>query len=148
MPSSRPNKTLAELQRWRRTRSRRRWYKRSFRLQVMLLVGLLLAGMLLAQGTYLNHRKAEIISTQMGERALAVAKTVASMPALIDAFDDDNPASVIQPLAERVRRETGARYVVVGNNQSVRYSHPVPERIGLTMVGGDNARALRAGGRG
>ncbi|MDR5885925.1 sensor histidine kinase [Vreelandella janggokensis] len=145
MPSSRPNKTLAELQRWRRTRSRRRWYKRSFRLQVMLLVGLLLAGMLLAQGTYLNHRKAEIISTQMGERALAVAKTVASMPALIDAFDDDNPASVIQPLAERVRRETGARYVVVGNNQSVRYSHPVPERIGLTMVGGDNARALEGG---
>lgn len=139
------SKTLAELQRWRRTRSRRRWYKRSFRLQVMLLVGLLLAGMLLAQGTYLNHRKAEIISTQMGERALAVAKTVAAMPELIEAFDDENPSSVIQPLAERVRRETSARYVVVGNTQSVRYSHPVAERIGLTMVGGDNAPALEDG---
>ena len=94
-------RTLAELQRWRRTRARRSWYKRSFRLQVMLLVGLLLAGMLLAQGTYLNLRKAEIISQQMGERALAVAKTVASMPQIINAFEIPDPAYIIQPLAER-----------------------------------------------
>ncbi|MBP5979747.1 MAG: sensor histidine kinase [Halomonas sp.] len=144
MTDSRP-RTLAELQRWRRTRAKRRWYKRSFRLQVMMLVGLLLAGMLLAQGTYLNHRKADIISHQIGERALAVAKTVASMPQIIDAFATPDPAIIIQPLAERVRLETGARYVVVGNMQSIRYSHPMPERLGHRMVGGDNDRALLYG---
>ena len=141
MTAPRP-RTLAELQRWRRTRAKRRWYKRSFRLQVMLLVGLLLAGMLLAQGTYLNHRKAEIITHQMGERALAVAKTVAGMPQIVNAFTTADPSAIIQPLAERVRQETGARYVVVGNAQSIRYSHPVPERIGQPMVGGDNDQAL------
>ncbi|CAM3691845.1 sensor histidine kinase [Halomonas sp. FME1] len=141
MTLSRP-RTLADLQRWRRTRARRSWYKRSFRLQVMLLVGLLLAGMLLAQGTYLNHRKAEIISQQMGERALAVAKTVASMPQIINAFAIPDPSFIIQPLAERIRHETGARYVVVGDAQSRRYSHPVQERIGEKMVGGDNEQAL------
>ncbi|MGO2054169.1 MAG: ATP-binding protein [Halomonadaceae bacterium] len=141
MSVSRP-RTLADLQRWRRTRARRSWYKRSFRLQVMLLVGLLLAGMLLAQGAYLNHRKAEIISQQMGERALAVAKTVASMPQIINAFAIPDPSFSIQPLAERIRQETGARYVVVGNARSIRYSHPVPERIGQPMVGGDNDQAL------
>lgn len=141
MTSPRP-RALADLQRWRRTRARRSWYKRSFRLQVMLLVGLLLAGMLLAQGTYLNHRKAEIISHQMGERALAVAKTVAAMPQVINAFAIPNPSFIIQPLAEQVRLETGARYVVVGNAQSTRYSHPVPERLGEPMVGGDNDQAL------
>ncbi len=141
MTAPRP-RTLAELQRWRRTRAKRRWYKRSFRLQVMMLVGLLLAGMLLAQGTYLNHRKAEIITHQMGERALAVAKTVAGMPQIVNAFSSPDPSAIIQPLAERVRQETGARYVVVGNAQSIRYSHPVPERIGQPMVGGDNDQAL------
>ncbi|MGO2393398.1 MULTISPECIES: ATP-binding protein [unclassified Halomonas] len=141
MTISRP-RTLADLQRWRRTRARRSWYKRSFRLQVMLLVGLLLAGMLLAQGTYLNHRKSEIISQQMGERALAVAKTVASMPQIINAFAIPDPSFIIQPLAERIRHETGARYVVVGDAQSRRYSHPVQERIGEKMVGGDNDQAL------
>jgi len=136
------SRTLAELQRWRRTRTKRRWYKRSFRLQVMLLVGVLVAVMLLAQGTHLNLRLAETVSYQMGQRALAVAKTVAAMPEIVDAFSTPNPSLIIQPIAERVRQETGARYVVVGNAQTVRYSHPVPERIGQQMVGGDNEQAL------
>ncbi|MCP1325782.1 sensor histidine kinase [Halomonas sp. 707D4] len=134
--------SLSDLPLGQRPRAKRRWYKRSFRLQVMLLVGFLLATMLLAQGAYLNHRKADIVSEQMGERALAVAKSVAGMPSIIAAFETDDPARIIQPLAERVRQETGARYVVVGNAQSIRYSHPVAERLGERMVGGDNDQAL------
>lgn len=144
MPSP-SSESIAELQRLRRGRARRGWLTRSFRLQVMLLVGVLLAGMLLAQGAYLNHRKAEIISQQMGERALAVALSVANIPELIAAFDDPDPSATIQPIAERIRRETGARYVVVGNTESLRYSHPLPDRLGLPMVGGDNDRALLHG---
>ncbi|QTF94070.1 sensor histidine kinase [Halomonas sp. BM-2019] len=133
---------LAEVRRLRHQRPRRHWLMRSFRLQVMLLVGVLLAAMLLAQGAYLNHRKAEIISDQMGQRALAVAQSVAAVPELVAAFDDPDPSATIQPIAERIRRDTGARYVVVGNADSIRYSHPLPQRIGLPMVGGDNDRAL------
>ena len=126
-------------------RPRRPRLTRSFRLQVMLLVGVLLAAMLLTQGAYLNHRKAEIIADQMGERALAVAKSVAAIPELVAAFADQDPAATIQPIAERIRRQTGARYVVVGNADGIRYSHPLPERLGLPMVGGDNDRALLHG---
>src|SRR5690554_2100229 len=92
-------------------RPRRPRLTRSFRLQVMLLVGVLLATMLLTQGAYLNHRKAEIIADQMGERALAVATSVAAIPELVAAFADEDPAATIQPIAERIRRQTGARYV-------------------------------------
>ena len=136
---------LAEVRRLRHQRPRRHRLMRSFRLQVMLMVGVLLAAMLLAQGTYLNHRKAEIISDQMGQRALAVAQSVAAIPELIDAFSHADPAATIQPIAERIRRDTGARYVVVGNRDGIRYSHPLPERLGLPMVGGDNDRALIGG---
>ena len=38
-----------------------------------------------------------------------------------------------------------AKFVVVGDHEGKRYSHPVPERIGKFMVGGDNARALAGG---
>jgi len=144
MPS-RPADPIAEVRRLRRPRLRRHRLIRSFRLQVMLLVGVLLAAMLLAQGAYLNHRKAEIIGDQMGERALAVARSVAVIPELVAAFADEAPAATIQPIAERIRRETGARYVVVGNTEGIRYSHPLPERLGLPMVGGDNDRALLHG---
>ncbi|PMR68176.1 ATP-binding protein [Halomonas heilongjiangensis] len=143
--SSRRADAIAEVRRLRRPRARRHRLIRSFRLQVMLLVGVLLAAMLLAQGAYLNHRKAEIISDQMGERALAVALSVAAIPELIEAFSHADPAATIQPIAERIRRETGARYVVVGNTEGLRYSHPLPERLGLPMVGGDNDRALLHG---
>lgn len=143
--SSRRADAITEVRRLRRPRARRHRLIRSFRLQVMLLVGVLLAAMLLAQGAYLNHRKAEIISDQMGERALAVALSVATIPGLIEAFSHDDPAATIQPIAERIRRETGARYVVVGNTEGLRYSHPLPERLGLPMVGGDNDRALLHG---
>ncbi|WLI74133.1 ATP-binding protein [Halomonas alkalicola] len=143
--TARPNDALAEVRRLRHQRPRRHHLMRSFRLQVMLLVGVLLAAMLLAQGAYLNHRKAEIISDQMGQRALAVAQSVAAIPELVAAFDEPDPSVTIQPIAERIRRDTGARYVVVGNAEGIRYSHPLPDRIGLPMVGGDNDRALIGG---
>lgn len=143
--TARPKDALAEVRRLRHQRPRRHRLMRSFRLQVMLLVGVLLAAMLLAQGAYLNHRKAEIISSQMGQRALAVAQSVAAIPELVAAFDEPDPSVTIQPIAERIRRDTGARYVVVGNAEGIRYSHPLPDRIGLPMVGGDNDRALIGG---
>ena len=143
--TARPKDALAEVRRLRHQRPRRHRLMRSFRLQVMLLVGVLLAAMLLAQGAYLNHRKAEIISDQMGQRALAVAQSVAAIPELVAAFDEPDPSVTIQPIAERIRRDTGARYVVVGNADGIRYSHPLPDRLGLPMVGGDNDRALIGG---
>lgn len=117
----------------------------AFRTQVLLLVGTLVAATLLIQGAYLNHRQGQLITEQMGLRAMTVAQTVALMPELIQAFDSPEPARIIQPLAEQVRIATGARYVVVGNRLGLRYAHPLPERLGLPMVGGDNERALLGG---
>ncbi|MCD8513124.1 MAG: hypothetical protein LRY63_07030 [Nitrincola sp.] len=117
----------------------------SIRTQLLFLVGALLALILGMQGIYLNLSKADLLSEQIGMRALSVAKTVAVIPELIDAFDKENPAAIIQPIAERVRKETGAAYVVVGNRDEIRYSHPVPERIGGRMVGDDNEPALIEG---
>lgn len=117
----------------------------SIRTQMLGLVGALLALILGMQGIYLNLSKADLLSEQIGMRALSVAKTVAVIPELVDAFDSPDPAVIIQPIAERIRAETGAAYVVVGNRDEIRYSHPVPERIGGRMVGDDNAPALIEG---
>jgi two-component system CitB family sensor kinase len=83
--------------------------------------------------------------TQIGENALDVARTVARMPEVQEAFRSADPSAVLQPLSERVRTATGASFIVIGNREGVRYSHPDPGRIGLPMVGGDNAGALVEG---
>jgi two-component system CitB family sensor kinase len=121
-----------------------RWVP-GFRAQMILLVGSLLVMMLGIQGTYLNQRYAALMEDQIGQRALSVARTLAANGQLVAAFEQPDPASLIQPLAEQVRRQVGASFIVVGNRDSIRYSHPLPERLGLRMVGEDNDPALLDG---
>ncbi len=73
-----------------------------------------------------------------GEKALAIARSVAALTVVRDAFETDNPSSVIQPIAESVRTSSGADFVVVANHEQVRYSHPDPSKIGerLSTDGG------------
>jgi two-component system CitB family sensor kinase len=85
------------------------------------------------------------IENQLGKRALHIAKTVAETPEIKQAFETERPWEIIQPIAERIRLETDAEYIVVGNKEGIRYSHPLLERLGQKMVGGDNDRALIKG---
>lgn len=79
---------------------------------------------------------------QIGDQALNVAISISLMPEIIEAFEKEEPSEIIQPIVEPIREQIGAEFIVVGNNQSVRYSHPRPDRIGKKMVGGDNDLAL------
>jgi two-component system CitB family sensor kinase len=71
-----------------------------------------------------------------------VAKITANDPELRAAFRAPDPSRLIQPIAENVRRQTGAEFVVVGNRDGIRYAHPLADRIGKEMVGGDNELGL------
>jgi two-component system CitB family sensor kinase len=66
------------------------------------------------------------------QRALAVARTFAAMPSIRQglARHDRTDRRLIQALAQEVRRETGASYIVVINAHGVRFSHPDPALIG------------------
>ncbi|MGE5673762.1 MAG: hypothetical protein ACM3XM_07720, partial [Mycobacterium leprae] len=87
----------------------------------------------------------DTLVNQFGEDALDVAQAVARNPQIRDAMDEPEPSRTIQPLAESIRQATGATFVVVGNTDGIRYSHPDPTKIGLPMVGGDNDGALVEG---
>ena len=54
----------------------------------------------------------------------------ACIPAIRRAFATPDPARDIDPIAERIRKLTGASFVVVANKRGVRYSHPNPANIG------------------
>ncbi|WP_223640627.1 sensor histidine kinase [Planococcus sp. 4-30] len=78
----------------------------------------------------------------VGTRALETAIGISVMPSVVEAMGDENPEETIQPLAEYMRKQVGAEFIVVGNRAGIRYSHPNPSQIGQLMVGGDNDRAL------
>ncbi|MEH7415356.1 sensor histidine kinase, partial [Neobacillus drentensis] len=80
---------------------------------------------------------------EIGTKALSVAQTIANMPDIQAAFTLDNPSAHIQPIAENIRKKVGAEFIVVGNRNEIRYSHPNQNRIGQKMVGGDNGRVFK-----
>ena len=72
------------------------------------------------------------LEQQYEQRALAIAHSVAAQPKLADdvtALEPD-PEGPVQQAAEDVRRRTGALYVVVTDDEGIRYSHPVATNVG------------------
>ncbi len=67
------------------------------------------------------------------QRALAIAQSVAGMPAVREAFTTAHPQDLLQPIALGVQRETGADYVVIANRDQIRYAHPNPAQIGQRL---------------
>ncbi|WNQ12755.1 sensor histidine kinase [Paenibacillus aurantius] len=106
--------------------------------KLILLIGSLLSLVIVVLAFSFQRMWTTSHKEQIGATALNIAKTVAAMPDIRRAFQDPDPARLINPLVEPIRVETGAEFIVVGNRQGIRYSHPDPDRIGKDMVGGDN----------
>ncbi len=70
------------------------------------------------------------LDRQSEQRSLAIAQSVANDTALQNALLNQDPNGDIQKTAERIRRATGASYVVVTDARGIRYSHPNPALIG------------------
>ena len=67
------------------------------------------------------------------QQLIGVARSISTLPSVVEAFDDPDPAATIQPIAELIRQSSGVTFVVVTDDRGIRYSHPVPERIGETV---------------
>ena len=70
------------------------------------------------------------IDNQAGQQSLAIARTVRWIPEIRRAFFAPHPERIIDPIAERIRRNTHAAFIVVANTRGIRYSHPDRAKIG------------------
>ncbi|CAL8976009.1 Sensor histidine kinase DcuS [Cellulomonas sp. T2.31MG-18] len=127
--------------RMRRRMDPRRWSLawQVFTLQLVVVAVVLLAG---GAAAYLQARQSSQESTR--SRVLAVARAVAASPDVRAALTTPDPSTVLQPLAEQVRRDTATDFVVVMGTDRTRYSHPNPSLIGQPFIG--HIDAALAGG--
>ncbi|MFT6925257.1 MAG: two-component system CitB family sensor kinase [Psychromonas sp.] len=118
-----------------------KWSEFSFRrrlLVIMTFSGLIQLLILSAAGfIYLKDWQ----SQDSGNKALGVAKFLAATPMVNNALQQQNP-QLIQNEIEVLRSSINAAFIVVGDINGIRYSHPIAERVGLKMQGGDNDNAL------
>jgi two-component system, CitB family, sensor kinase len=110
-----------------------------FALQVVVVAVVVLAS---GAAAYFQDRQRSQDSTS--DRVLAIARSVAASPLVWSALSAPNPSAVLQPYAERVRRDTGTDFVVVMGTDRTRYSHPTPSLIGKPFIG-DIGAALAGG---
>ena len=110
----------------------RRWSLAAqiFALQVLVAVLVVGAGV---GAAYLQARRSS--EHQAADRVLAIAHTVAASPEVVAAVGGPDPTRVLQPVAERVRRDTGTDFVVVMSRTGTRYTHPDPRQIGQQFLG-------------
>lgn len=87
---------------------------------VMLVTGLFLAP--------LSHQ----LDDQAMRQALSIAQTTAAEPGLVHNLTstEPSPGGPVQAEAERIRRATGALYIVVMDTRGVRWSHTDTPQIG------------------
>ncbi|MFL5995503.1 MAG: ATP-binding protein [Streptomyces sp.] len=64
------------------------------------------------------------------QRALDIAQTTAAEPQIKQAVEHGGGGDIVQRVAERIRKASGASYVVVIDLQGIRHSHPDAALIG------------------
>lgn len=102
----------------------------TLRVQLLLLQALIVFLVTLATGIVAGAFQEQALREAYKDRMQAVAQSVAALPTVLDAFDDPEPSTTIQPIAEVIREASDLAYVVVADEDGMRYSHPNPERIG------------------
>ncbi|MET8452231.1 SpoIIE family protein phosphatase [Streptomyces sp. NPDC005209] len=74
-------------------------------------------------------------SMEAKRRSIAVAQTFAHSPGILQALKEPQPSKELQPLTEAGRRAAGVDFIVVMDTKGIRYTHPMPDRIGKRFVG-------------
>ncbi|MGP3982816.1 ATP-binding protein [Streptomyces sp. KR80] len=118
------------------------WPRRVFS-QVLLMQLTIATGVTaLATGLFLAPL-GDQLDDQAMRRALAIAQTTATRPGLADRLQNSPPSpdGPVQAEAERIRRSTGAEYVVIMDKRGIRWSHTSPREIGR-HVSTDPSQAL------
>ncbi|MEV5873182.1 SpoIIE family protein phosphatase [Streptomyces sp. NPDC052101] len=101
-----------------------------FLLQVALVVLLVVCGVIA-----LVLQSERDTSTEARRRSIAVAQTFAHSPGVVQALHTPDPSKILQPLTEAARKSAGVDFIVVMNTQGIRYTHPMPSKIGHRFVG-------------
>ncbi|MEU8566923.1 sensor histidine kinase [Streptomyces pathocidini] len=122
------------------------WPRRVFSQVLLMQLAIATGVTALATGLFLAPLSDQFDDQAM-RRALAIAQTTAARPGLAEELrgpagsGGPSPAGPVQAEAERIRKSTGAEYVVVMDRDGVRWSHTSPGEIGR-HVSTDPSEAL------
>lgn len=84
----------------------------------------------------------KVLENQIGNKALAISKSISFMPEIINLVEKNDPNHELQKIITTIQQSIDAEFIVIGDENGIRFSHPNKKLIGEHMVGEDNNRAL------
>jgi len=120
-------------------------YPRSLQARMILLVTVLMAILVALIGYVFSGMLADTLEQDIGQKAMAISKTVASMPEIPELVATGDPHGRIQQIAEDIREKTGASFIVIADRERRRFSHPDPALIGQVSQSTDSPPVLNEG---
>ncbi|MEM5514664.1 sensor histidine kinase [Pseudoalteromonas sp. AS84] len=94
-------------------------------------------------GALVYQLTAQSLHSHIGDKALAVASSVATRTDVINALQTPSDLNAINVQIEDLRQLVGADFIVIGDENAFRIVHPDEDKIGKKMVGGDSQAALK-----
>ncbi|MFC3834571.1 MULTISPECIES: sensor histidine kinase [Deinococcus] len=79
---------------------------------------------------------------RLGERAMTTSRIVASLPEVVRAAGRGSQDAALNTQVNAMRIQAGADFIVVGDRRGIRLAHPLDDRLGKPMEGGDNVAPL------
>jgi len=70
-----------------------------------------------------------------GQRMTSIGVAIADSPFVLEAIRSEDPTAVLQPYAEKVRRDAGVDFITIMAPDRTRYTHPDPAEIGGDYIG-------------
>ncbi|PLT32198.1 sensor histidine kinase [Bacillus sp. V5-8f] len=97
---------------------------------------------ILIGGIILLGNAVSLKEEEFGKRSMITAHTIAELPEVQIYVQEPEGWHSLQPVIENLRVIHAADYIVVMNQEKIRYSHPVYEKLGTVSHGRDESAAF------
>lgn len=112
------------------------------RTKILLLSSILVCITVVVSGITMLYSISDSFEGEIGERATAIARTIAQLDEIRSSVGEVSGEEIIQPIVERIRLSTNVDYIVILDMDRIRYSHPSESFIGQVFEGGDERAAF------
>lgn len=119
-----------------------RSYHMPIQWKITLLTFGIVAFSILIGGIILLGNAVSLKEEEFGKRSMITANTIAELPEVQKYVQERDAWYSLNPIIENLRIIHGADYIVVMNQERIRYSHPVYSKLGTVSQGNDETAAF------
>ncbi|MCK1985973.1 MULTISPECIES: ATP-binding protein [Peribacillus] len=111
-------------------------------IKITLLSFVIVAFSILIGGIFIFGNIVSVREDEIGKRSMITAHTIAELPEVQKLVREPEGWTELNPIIENLRKIHQADYIVVLNNQHIRYSHPVFSQLGTPSSSSDESAAF------